>query len=206
MATRRQKKTERPQANAVSRRRFLQGVIAASAATGVAATLPTVAAESVPVAAAANRVAAVAAGSTWQVLSGEQTGLLAHVLNRLLPAEGAMPAAGDIGVATYIDGVLADAAHLRQPIFDILSEVAVAGEAVVQSPESLDAMLSRLERTHKASFASLIETAYTGYYSHPDVLKAIGWVHPGNEVDSLETLDASLLEDVVRRGPVYKHV
>jgi hypothetical protein len=205
MATKRRSKTA-PHASEVSRRRFLQSVIAASAATGAAAALPAVAARSKPAPGTANGVAAVEAVNGYQVFSEEQADLFAHVLNRLIPAEGVMPAAGEIGLGAYVDSVLADAAHLRQPVFDILNEVALAGEAVVLSPQSLDALLVRLERTRPESFASLIEAAYTGYYSHPQVLQAIGWSHPGDEADASETLDVALLEDVVQRGPFYRQV
>src|SRR5262245_50291150 len=203
MATKRRKKTARPRQSAVSRRRFLQSVIAASAATSAAAALPRVAEASEPATAGA---AGAGAASAWQVLTEQQAGLLEDVLNRLIPAEGAMPGAGDIGVAAYIDGAMADAVHLRQPILDVLNEVAVAGKAGVRSPESLDRVLTQLERTHRDSFASLIDVAYTGYYSHPRVLQAIGWVPPGDEADTSERLDLAVLEDVIRRGPVYKHV
>lgn len=203
MATKRRSKTEQPHASEVSRRRFLQSVIAASAATGAAAAMPAAAG---PAAVATKSVVGAEATSALQVLSEAQAGLLRGVMNRLIPAQGSMPAAGEIGLATYVDGVLADATHLRQPLLDILGEVAVAHKDEGQSPEELDAVLVRLERTHPEAFASLVETVYTGYYSHPQVLHAIGWVHPGSEPDTSETLDTRLLEDVVRRGPIYRHV
>lgn len=203
MATKRRSKTEQPHASEVSRRRFLQSVIAASAATGAAAAMPAAAG---PAAVATKSVVGAEATSALQVLSEAQAGLLRGVMNRLIPAQGSMPAAGEIGLATYVDGVLADATHLRQPLLDILGEVAVAHKDEGQSPEELDAVLVRLERTHPEAFASLVETVYTGYYSHPQVLDAIGWVHPGSEPDTSETLDTRLLEDVVRRGPIYRHV
>jgi hypothetical protein len=208
MANRRRRKTAQPQASEVSRRKFLQSVIAASAATGAATALPAAPAASAASepAAAASGVAEAEAVGALQVFTGEQAGVLTGMLNRIIPAEGAMPAAGELGLARYIDSVLADASHLRQPILDLLNEVALASEAEVQSPEGLDALIARLECTHRDSFAALIETVYTGYYSHPEVLQTIGWEHPGTEADTSETLDAALLEDVVRRGPIYRPV
>jgi hypothetical protein len=207
MATKRQKKSREPRANArmsdVSRRRFLQSVIAASAATGAAAALPA-AAGSAPSVAAVKEVAGADIGA-YQVLTEEQAGLLSAVLNRLIPAEGTMPAAGQIGLASYIDGVLADAPHLRQPILDIVHDVALAGTDA-QSPEALDALLVRLEQTRPEAFASMINAVYTGYYSHPTVLQAIGWTHPGDEADTSETLDLALLDGVKSRGPIYRNV
>jgi hypothetical protein len=203
MATKRRNEAAEPHGSEVSRRRFLQDVIAASAATGAAAALPVRVAASEPAAAAPVPVADAA--SAFQVLTIEQAGLLEVVLNRLIPGDGVMPPAGDVGVAAYIDGVLADAAHLRHPILDVLSEVARANETEVRSPDALDALLARIECTHRGAFASLIEAAYTGYYTHPQVLQALGWHHPGSHADTSETLDLALLENVVSRGPVYKH-
>lgn len=194
----------------VSRRRFLQRVIAASAATGAAAVLPGAAAAAAPVAAAAATVdltaAAAAAAGAFLVFTDDEGALFARVANRIIPPQGGMPGAGDIGLASFVDGVLADAAHLRQPILDILHLVNAADECEIGSDEGLDAVLARIEQAHPTAFTAMLEAVYTGYYSHEDVLQALGWEHPGHEADTSETLDARLLEDVVARGPIYRHV
>ena len=210
MATKRSKTSPEP-ATDVSRRRFLQSVIAASAATGAAAVLPGAAAAAVPAAAAATvdltaAAGAAAAASAFLVFTEDEGALFARVANRLIPPHGEMPGAGDIGLATFVDGVLADAAHLRQPILDILHLVRAADECEIGTDEGLDAVLARIEQGHPAAFTSMLEAVYTGYYSHEDVLEALGWEHPGDEADTSETLDARLLEDVVARGPIYRHI
>jgi hypothetical protein len=195
-------------ASDVSRRKFLQSVIAASAATGAAVALPGAAAASIPAAAVVatgDLAAAAAAAGAFLVFSDDEAALFSRVANRLIPPQGLMPGAGDIGLTTFVDGVLADAAHLRQPILDILQLVQAADDEV-SSGEGLDAVLARIQQTHPAAFTSMLEAVYTGYYSHQDVLQALGWEHPGHEADTSETLDARLLEDVVARGPIYRHV
>src|SRR5688500_7998218 len=118
MATKRRKKAGKPDASDVSRRRFLRSVMVASAASGAAVALPygPAAAEpaavaaggleaaAAPVSAAAGAVSEAAsplAGSRLSVCTEEQARLFASVLSRLIPAEGAMPGAGDIGLAGY---------------------------------------------------------------------------------------------------------
>jgi hypothetical protein len=128
----------------------------------------------------------------------EQCDLLTKVLNRVVPAEGAMPACGDLGIANYVDDLLADASHLRRPILDILTEVQTAQAPGELTGEELDEVLGRIERRHRDSFDAMLQAAYTGYYGHPKVLKAIGWVEP--EVPA--GFDDRLLEAVRRRGPL----
>lgn len=208
MAIKRSSKTS-DSASEVSRRQFLQSVIVASGATGAVAALPGSAAASIPAAAAVatgDLAAAAAAASAFLIFTDDEAALFSRVANRLIPAQDAMPGGGDIGLATFVDGVLADAAHLRQPILDVLHLVRSADEAQVATDDGLDAVLARIEQAHPAAFASMLEAVYTGYYSHENVLQAIGWEHPGQEADTSETLDVRLLEDVVARGPIYRHV
>lgn len=206
MAITHSRKTSDP-ASEVSRRQFLQSVIVASGATGAVAALPGAAAASIPTAAAvaAGDLAAAAAGA-FLIFTDDEAALFSRMANRLIPAQGVMPGAGDIGLATFVDGVLADASHLRQPILDVLHLVRSADEAEAATDDDLDAVLARIERTHPAAFTQMLEAVYTGYYSHQDVLLAIGWEHPGDVADTSETLDARLLDDVVSRGPIYRHV
>lgn len=208
MANKHSEPTPAP-ASDVSRRKFLQSVIAASAATGAAVALPGAAAASIPAAAVVatgDLAAAALAAGAFLVFTNDEAALFSRVANRLIPPQGLMPGAGDIGLATFVDGVLADAAHLRQPILDILHLVHAADEHEVGTDEGLDAVLARIQQAHPAAFTSMLEAVYTGYYSHQDVLQAIGWEHPGDEADTSETLDARLLDDVVARGPIYRHV
>lgn len=208
MAIKRSRKTSDP-ASDVSRRQFLQRVIVASAATGAVAALPGAAAASIPTAAAVaagDLAAAAAVAGAFLIFTDDEAALFSRVANRLIPAQGTMPGGGDIGLATFVDGVLADASHLRQPILDVLHLVRSADEAELATDDGLDAVLSRIEGAHPRAFTQMIEAVYTGYYSHQDVLLAIGWEHPGDVADTSETLDARLLDDVVSRGPIYRHV
>src|SRR5262245_61561481 len=83
--------------SSISRRAFIQGVIAASAVSGVAAFA---------------EPGAWTPGQPASVLTADQMHALTVILNRLIPSEGAMPAAGAVGVAGFIDMALDAAPHL----------------------------------------------------------------------------------------------
>ncbi|MBM3776755.1 MAG: gluconate 2-dehydrogenase subunit 3 family protein [Acidimicrobiia bacterium] len=185
----------------VSRRTFIQSVVAASAATGAAAALPPGHAEA---AGAVSAPASPASSAGLKVLTDEQADLLTAVVNRLVPAEGPMPAAADVGIVEYIDGALADAVHLRQPILGVLDQVRLAGRAVLRAPDALDEVLTRVQASRKEAFETLLHATYAGYYSHPDVLNAIGWVPPEEHVDPTLRFDVAALEDVIQRGPIWR--
>ena len=203
MTKQRRKTTAKKSDGSVSRRTFLQSVIVASAATGAAA-LPASTAPAVGKA-ATSAAAPEAHATAFKVLTDEQGDLLTMVLNRLVPAEGTMPGAGDIGIAQFIDGAMMDAPHLRQPILDVLGEVHVAGLRG-RDGAAVDEVLTRVQREQQASFEVLLQATYTGYYSDPRVLDAIGWVPPGVHADSSDSFDVAMLEDVRKRGPIFRAV
>ena len=192
MATQRKKKRLKTKSS-VSRRKFMQSAIAASVATSAAGVLSET----------STAVAHSGQESAFSVLSAEQSNVLTAVLNRLVPAEGQMPGAGDVGIAHFIDGVLGDAPHLRQPIFDVLGEVHVSQPG---SDTELDDVLGRIQRDQEASFLVLLDATYTGYYSNPQVLQAIGWVPPADTCGDSEFFDVALLDEVRQRGQKYRSV
>lgn len=173
----------------LSRRALLQSVIAASAA---AAFAPAVAASR------------TASDQPRRLTHGE-TALLARALDRLIPSDGVMPGAGEIGVVQFIDDLVVEAPHLRSPIVEVLGSVSAANQAPV-TDEQMDVALRRAELEHPEAFGMLVHATYTGYYSHPAVLDAIGWVSPEASPNEPKYFDKSRLADVRRRGPVYKHV
>ncbi|MCY3846576.1 MAG: gluconate 2-dehydrogenase subunit 3 family protein, partial [Acidobacteria bacterium] len=156
---------------AISRRKFIQGAVAVSAA-GMAA-LPARARGATPPTPGRDAADPAGAGEdagTYRVLTPEEGRALAAVLNRIIPATDVMPGAGDVGVARFIDGVLVDAPHLRPRITSLL-HAADAGERFtnLREPER-DSRLREMARREKESFDTLLRAAYTGYYSEPLVL------------------------------------
>ena len=187
----------RPEA-AISRREFIQGAVAVSAAAGAAA---------VPAKAGGGPSPEPALDtSAYEVLTPEQGRVLAAVLNRIVPATDVTPGAGDVGIARFVDGVLVDAPHLRPRITSLL-RAADAGERFASLREAeQDARLRGISRREKASFDTLLRAAYTGYYSEPRVLAAIGRGSRSDPRGPTASFDTRLLDAVRKRGPIYRDV
>ena len=206
MATKQDEEGRRQPDAPISRRTFIGGVVAASTAAGAVAATARSAAAGAPASTADAGGGARVAGdaAALEVLTPEQVRVLVAVLNRLVPADDVMPAAGDAGVAGYIDQVLRDAPHLRRPVIDLLDEL--CGGAFIQlSAAEQDRRLRRLASDRAASFEILLHAAYTGYYSDPQILTAAGWAPAGSR-PTPEPFDQTLLDAVRKRGPIYRDV
>ena len=175
----------------ISRRTFLAAATAALPATEMLLS---------PLGAAA----AAAGADASTVLTPELTEVCSIVLDRLIPAHGSLPAAGALGVTRFVDDVMRDAPHLRQPILGILHQVHLAAKSAGEgfSNADLDVLLARLEGERKPAFDVLLQVTYTGYYGHPAVHREIGWSAP-HAYEVHETFDTSLLDDVRQMGQVY---
>ena len=149
-----------------------------------------------------------------QILSSEQRSLLAAVLNRIIPANDQMPAAGDLGIGTFIEGVASGNSDLIRLFNEGLTKIAVAaGQNPTQAFESLsdaakDELLKTVELDYPAFFDQLVLQTYNGYYTNPEVFKAIGYELPlPPEPGAVpELLDESLLNQQKRREPFWKKV
>ena len=169
----------------VSRRTFIQGVLVASAATSVGALGPS----SMP-----------SAESATTVLTLDQTNALTLVLNRLIPAEGVMPAAGTLGIAGFIDKAIAAAEHLRRPILGVLAALPAGDDLATMNAEALDARLSSIEQADPQAFDLLLQATYTGYYRHPRVLEALGGVESDAEGElQLDRFQPALVKQLETR-------
>ncbi len=175
----------------ISRRQFIQGaVVVASVATTGASALTTAPETAVP------------ATLVTKVLTLEERSVLTAVLNRIIPADGVMPGAGDVGVVNFIDDALVAAPHLRAPVVGLLTKLQILGGSTDVSEAALEDLLHRIEQEDSDSFDLLVQATYTGYYGHPRVLDALGWMPPEQVVSELQPFDVTLLEGVRKRGPV----
>ena len=148
------------------------------------------------------------------VLVESQRALLADVLDRLIPSTERLPAAGALGVADYIDRVLAGSTDLRRAILEVLLQIdATAGRERSRAFSELDgsrkdAVLRRVEASEPVIFQALLRQAYNGYYSDPTVITGLGLeARPPQPTGyELEAGDLSPLEKVKRRGRMYREV
>jgi hypothetical protein len=177
----------------ISRRTFIEGAIAASAtAAGVSAL-------AVAAATRASATEAVARSAAFKTLTDAQGRLLTSVVDLIVPASGAMPAAGDVGVARFIDALIVEAPHLEPPVKAGLDALGSRGLSTDTPGADGVALLEAVAASHAAAFDVLVRTTYVGYYSSPRVRTAIGWDAPHPTVAAGDVFDVSRLDDVRRR-------
>ena len=155
---------------------------------------------------------AAAAVGTSLFFTAAQQEFLRGILNRIVPAGGNFPGAGDLGVAAYLDAVVGRTADLRRLFAEGLVQVTIASlaqdgrEFVNMSDDQKDAVLRHVETANPAFFEALVQHTYSGYYSHPVVVRLLGlevWP-PQPRGHHLEPFDLGLLDNITQRGPLYR--
>ena len=143
-----------------------------------------------------------------------QRELLVSVLNRIVPAAGAFPGAGDLGVASYLDRVVGQSTALRRLFAQGLVQITLMSQAQYAQPftmlsqEQRDAVLRQVETTAPEFFEVLVTHTYSGYYSHPTIVRLLGMEGrpPQPRGHHLEPLDLSLLDNIKQRQPIYRQM
>ena len=134
--------------------------------------------------------------------------LLALVLDRLVPADGGFPAAGALGVALHVEGVVAAAPDTRRLFLYGLALIdrAGPGEFSALTGAERDAVLRDVESSQPDFFRALLRHCYGGYYSHPEVIRRLGIEAepPQPRGYHLDPFDVARLETVKRREPRYR--
>ena len=176
----------------MSRRQFIQGVVAISGTAAIAALPP----------------ASVSVTATPAIagLTREHSCVLALVLNHIIPPNGVMPGAGDLGIASFINDALKAAPHLRVHIVGLLAALPDEKGFRQLSHVEADAKLEQLERIQGDSFDILVQAAYTGYYSHERVQATLGWLDPVDARFASDHFEASSLDGVRQRGNRLRQV
>jgi hypothetical protein len=156
----------------------------------------------------------MAAGTerTSVFFSESQFQLMTSILNRIIPASGDFPGAGDLGLARYLDEVIGPSAELKRTFAASLTQITLesqhqhAGDFSTLSSEQQDALLRHMEASAPAFFAALVFHTYRGYYSHPLVLQRLGLEArpPQPRGHHLEPFDLRLLDTIRTRAPLYR--
>lgn len=142
------------------------------------------------------------------ILSDDQRAMLAAVLNRIIPASDPMPAAGDLGIAGFVESVAAGTTAKRRLLLEGLVQIELAatgrGGSFVSLPEAgqLDA-LAAVEESSPDFFQELVTQTYRGYYTDETVCADLGYTPPNREDYDPLPFDESLLEPVRQRGQVW---
>ena len=153
-------------------------------------------------------------GGSGSFLTDQQRGLMAAILDGIIPREGDFPGAGELGVADHIDETVAGSKDLKRLFAEGLkSVVSMSHKEYGRDFGSLSAdervhVLEHIESDQPAFFEELIHHAYAGYYINPEVLRVKGLQlsPPMPKGYALEPFDLSLLESVKKRGQVYRDV
>ncbi len=148
------------------------------------------------------------------ILDDAQTALLTAVLNRIIPEGSDIPGAGDLGVATTIEKVLAAYPALRRLFADGLTAIDIASSRqfarafVALGDDQQDTVLEATERAFTSFFAALVDHTYRGYYTHPRVYAAIGYAHrpPQPLGHELPLFDPAMLERQRQRAPFWRPI
>ena len=142
------------------------------------------------------------------ILDRAQRSLLAAVLNRIVPAEGAMPAAGDLGIAAFVESVAAGSSAARRQLLDGLTRIELTAGAQgssfgVLSPEAQVDVLQTVAAASPAFFQELVTQTYRGYYTNESVCDLLSYRAPNRADYRPIPFDESLLEPVRQRGQLW---
>ena len=146
--------------------------------------------------------------TTNTILNEGQSALLAAVLNRIVPGEGEMPGAGDLGIAAFVESVAAGSAAKRRLLLDGLVQIELAaqergGVFATLSETAQDDALRLVEETNSAFFPELVTQAYRGYYTDETVCSLLSYRAPNRADYDPLPFDESLLEPVRQRGQIW---
>ena len=142
-----------------------------------------------------------------------QIELMIEVLNRIIPANGERPGAGEIAV-TYLDEVVGGSPRLKRIFNHGLSQLEVvayrmyAQDLPSLTGEQIDVVLRQVEVDEGEFFDLLVRHTYNGYYTDPRIVQLLGIeARPpqplGHRVDQG---NITLVENVKNRGIVYREV
>ena len=140
------------------------------------------------------------------VLSEKQRDVLRAVCNRIVPANGSLAGAGDLGVGRTIERTLSESARLRRLFLDGLATIAITAQrthivefATLDEPSQI-AVLENVERTSPAFFTALVEHTYRGYYTLP----ALRMRPPQPIGYTLPPFDPTMLDNQRQRAPFWR--
>ena len=147
-----------------------------------------------------------------QIFTEAQKSLLTVALNCIIPEEGRMPGAGDLGVIEFIENVVAPDPKLRRMVIDGLSQiVVVASVQYGQEFGELDRYgqneaLKEMQVQQPVFFDFLLRQCYNGYYTNAQIQALIGYQRPSPSEYEYKPFDESLLEPQRQRAPFWTQV
>ena len=139
-----------------------------------------------------------------QIVDNRRT--LRAAVDRIIPAQGKMPAASSVGVAEYLEALSARDQNIGQRLVTALTTL---GPSFVESSETGQiGALEKLEKADPSSFAALRDGVYEAYYTNPKIWPLIGYSFRKGTTRTapLEEFDTTLLARVQQLKPLYREV
>jgi hypothetical protein len=149
-----------------------------------------------------------------RVLTDQQLALLTAVVDRIIPSEGEMPGAAEMGLPGFIEGVLVAQMPIRRQFIEGLAQIEIAASVKGQggfgglSGEDQDSALREVEAANSTFFDELVRQTYNGYYTNREVFQKLG-IPEASAPDSgrqPDLLDVSLLERQRQRAPFWRQI
>ena len=147
-------------------------------------------------------LAPVAEAASEQAATSRRT--LRAAIDRIIPAQGRMPAASSVGAVEYLEGLSTRDQDFQQRL---ATAIAALGPTFGESSESEQIRaLEKLEKADPRSFAALRDVVFEVYYTNPRVWALIGYrFRTGNKRTApLEDFDTKLLARVQQLPRLYR--
>ena len=147
-----------------------------------------------------------------QLFTEQQRQILRAALNRIIPAEGQLPGAGDLGIADFVEQAVSGDPKLRRLFTDGLAHIEIAGvrhgstSFSELSDEAKEGALRDVEANHPSFFDTLVRQCYNGYYTNPQVFDLIGYSLPDPASYQATPFEEELLEPQRGRAPFWRRV
>ena len=147
-----------------------------------------------------------------RVFTRSQETLLRDVINRIVPAEGEFPGAGDLGVVEYLDKVVGESPALTALFLPGLAHIEIAASRAHGkgfgglSTDEKDLVLRQVEQERPDFFSALVQQTYNGYYTNPAIYRLVGPEShdPKSSANLMKPFDPRLLDDVRKLGRMYR--
>ncbi len=146
--------------------------------------------------------------TTRDILSNEQRALLASILNRVVPATGEMPAAGDLGIGDFVASIAEGKTATRRRLLETLVQIELAatdrgGDFASLSADSQTDALRAVQSAAPENFQYLVTQTYRGYYTNETVTGLLSYSPPNREDYDPLPFDETLVEPVRQRGQIW---
>ena len=144
-----------------------------------------------------------------QTLDPARLELLTAIQDRLIPHQGEMPGAGEIGGAEVVAGYLRERPALHRDIAAALDAIdAKSSEQAFGQlgHDDKDAVLRQVEAELPRQFETLWRQTYNSYYTNPAIQEKLGAgaLPPQPQGYVMPAFDESRLDAVKKRGKLWR--